>query len=318
MLLGLLSGATAAACGGGAERSDSRVPEPAKTDAESDDHPDGALKLVVGGCSLDVIMEGRDPVLPLTAYTGWVRSSAQMIADYYGGTFPVPGLEVTLVTNGRGSIGYGHHRQARWITVHCGRRTKQSSLDDDWVMVHEMLHATFPDLPDRHRWMQEGLSTYLEKIVRVRAGNIDEENVWRRLSKSMKHGRPGVGDRGLEKTRTWGRTYWGGALFWMMVDVELRQTTDNRVSLRDALVHIANQGGNARQRWSTRRVVEEADKGTGTTVTSELYAAMAMAPGDVDLDQLWDELGVIRHSDRSVSLNDDAPLAHIRRGICSV
>lgn len=314
--LGLLAGATAAtatACSFGGERSDSRLREP-QTD---DDDANGDAHIVrVGGSKLRVIIEGTQPSLPTKAYLGWVRKSAQMIADYYGGTLPVPGLEITLKTSGRGSIGYGHHKSGRWITIHCGRRTKQSSIDNDWVMVHEMLHATFPDLTDRHRWMQEGLSTYLEKIVRVRAGDIDENDVWRKLSKSMDHGRPRSGDRGLDRTHTWGRTYWGGALFWMMVDLELRQATDNDKSLRDVLLYIASIGGNARQMWSTDRVVEAADEGTGTDVVSRLYASMARAPGDVDLDQLWLDLGIVLNPDRSVTLHDDAPLAAIRQGVC--
>ena len=105
-------------------------------------------------------------------------------------------------------------------------------------------------------------------------------------------------------------------MFWMMVDLELRNETNNDKSLRDALLHIASIGGNARQMWSTDRVVEAADEGTGTDVVSRLYASMAKAPGDVDLEQLWLDLGVVRHPDRSVTLRDDAPLAAIRQGVC--
>ncbi len=317
-MLGLSAGAAAAvtaACASGPEQSDSRLPVPSPNGEEAGEDVGQSGVVTVGGAKLKVIVEGRSPSMSASAYEGWVRRSGQMIADYYGGTLPVPGLEIKLVTDGRGSVGYGHHRQGRWITVHCGHRTKQSSLDGDWVMVHEMLHATFPDLPDRHRWMQEGLSTYLEKIVRARAGDIDEENVWRRLSKSMHHGRPRRGDLGLDRTHTWGRTYWGGALFWMVADVELRRATDNGKGLRDALLHIAAKGGNARKVWATSKVCEACDAGTGTTIVSDLYAAMAEAPGDVDLERLWGELGIVNYGYDSIDLDDRAPLAGIRRAI---
>ena len=309
--LGLTAAAAAAACALKTRQTDERPTAAIRPDKPT--NADGVL--VVGGARLSVAIEGTEPSLPRVVYEAWVQKSAQMIADYYGGTLPVPGLEITLVTNGRGAVGYGHHRQGRWITVHCGRRTKQSSLDGDWVMVHEMLHATFPNLPDRHRWMQEGLSTYLEKVVRARAGDIDAQNVWRRLCGSMHYGRPRMGDRGLDRTHTWGRTYWGGALFWMVADVELRRATGNDKSLRDALLYIAQQGGNAREVWDTGVVCEQADAGTGTTVVSQLYEAMARAPGDVDLDALWAELGVVRYGDGSVDFDDRAPLAAIRRAI---
>lgn len=273
--------------------------------------------LVVGGSKLSVVFDGEPPNLGRPAYEAWVRTSAQMIADYYGGTFPVPSLEVTLVPRGRGGVGFGSHRQGRWIRVYCGRTTRQRSLDRDWVMVHEMLHATFPDLSDSHRWMQEGLSTYAEKIVRIRAGNLTEEDMWSRLSGSMHHGRPRAGDRGLAKTHTWGRTYWGGALFWMVADVDIRVQTDNRRSLDDVLRYVASVGGNARQMWEPQRVCEAADEGTGTRAVSQLYDRMAKAPGDVDLDRLWAELGIIRAEDDSIDFDDSAPLAHVRRGIAT-
>ncbi|MGH1348378.1 MAG: hypothetical protein ACRBN8_42895 [Nannocystales bacterium] len=273
--------------------------------------------MVVGGSQISVVFDGEPYGLPRASYEAWVRRSAQMITDYYEGSFPVPSLEVTIVPRGRGGVGFGSHRQGRWVRVYCGRATGQRSLENDWVMVHEMLHATFPDLTDEHRWMQEGLSTYAEKIVRIRAGNITEENMWSRLSGSMHHGRPRAGDRGLDKTHTWGRTYWGGALFWMVADVELRRGTDNRKSLDDVLRHVASIGGNARQMWEPQRVCKAADEGTGTQTVSQLYERMAKAPGDIDLDRFWADLGVIRAGDDTVEFDDTAALAHVRRGIAS-
>ncbi len=273
--------------------------------------------MVVGGCAFDVVFDGDPYGPPRASYEAWVQRSAQMIADYYQGTFPVPSLEVTIVPRGRGGVGFGSHRQGRWIRVNCGRGTRARSFERDWVMVHEMLHATFPDLDNTHRWMQEGLSTYVEKIVRIRADNITEQDMWSRLSGSMHHGRPRAGDRGLEKTHTWGRTYWGGALFWMVADVELRAQTDNARSLDDVLRYVASIGGNAREMWEPQQVCRAADQGTGTQVVSALYERMAKAPGDVDLDRLWAELGIVRVDDEVLDFDDTAPLAHVRRGIAA-
>lgn len=61
-------------------------------------------------------------------------------------------------------------------------------------------------------------------------------------------------------------------------------------------------------------MVEVGDAATGTTVLRELYAAMARAPGDIDLEELYAELGVQR-IDGEVFFDDDAPLAHVRRAI---
>ena len=274
---------------------------------------DGPGLIHVAGSTVTVEYDGNALPLPPPVMEAWVRRSAIMVADYLG-AFPVPSLEVTLVGRGWGDVGFGMHQDGRWITVYCGRRLSEPKLDDDWVMVHEMLHAAFPDLESRHRWMQEGLSTYLEPIVRARAGDTTEEQVWRRFTRSMGYGRPEAGDQGLDITHTWGRTYWGGALFWMVADVEIRQATHNRKSLRDAIQGILREGGNGRVDWSTQRVVEVGDAATGTTVLRDLYARMAAAPGDIDLDALLAEL-VVARSDGEVCFDDSAPLADIRRAM---
>jgi hypothetical protein len=274
---------------------------------------DVAGRLHVGAATVTVEFDGNDPPLPPEVMQAWVRRSADMVAGYLG-EFPVPSLEVTLVGRGWGGVGFGMHQDGRWITIYCGRNTDEEDLKTDWVMVHEMLHAAFPDLERDHRWMQEGLSTYLEPIVRAQAGDTTEEKVWKRFTRSMHYGRPDVGDRGLDITHTWGRTYWGGALFWMVADVELRKATNNEKSLRDVMQGLLAAGGNGRANWSTQRVVEVADAATGTTVLSELYARMAEAPGDVDLDALYAELGVAR-VDGEIVFDDDAPFAHIRRSM---
>jgi hypothetical protein len=266
----------------------------------------------IGKARLTIVLAGRDPPLPLSAFEDWVGRSAEMVADYCG-AFPVPSLEVTIAARGGGSIGFGQHWDGRWLEIRVGRRTSTESFDRDWVMVHEMLHAAFPDLHRRHRWMQEGLSTYLEPLLRQRAGLLSAANVWGKWIRMMPHGRPGLGDRGLDSTHTWGRVYWGGALFWLVADLRLRQATDNAKSLQDVVRGILDEGGNGRAEWSTRRVVKVADAATGTKVLSTLYAEMALAPGDIDLDALWPELGVDRNAGGEIVFDDAAPLAAIRR-----
>jgi hypothetical protein len=142
----------------------------------------------------------------------WVRRSAETVTSYFG-RFPVPSLQVTVMTESSGGLHWGQHWGGKRIRVWAGKETTERTLDRDWVLVHEMLHAAFPDLRRRHRWMQEGLSTYLEPVVRARAGHLTEREVWVDWVDSMHHGRPKRGDEGLDRTATWGRIYWGGALF---------------------------------------------------------------------------------------------------------
>jgi hypothetical protein len=50
-------------------------------------------------------------------------------------------------------------------------------------------------------------------------------------------------DKGLDHTPPWGRTYWGGALFCSLADIEIHEWTQNRHILRDAWRGIVTANG---------------------------------------------------------------------------
>jgi len=200
------------------------------------------------------------------------------------------------------------------VLIRAAERLTPATTRDDWVVAHELLHANFPDVGPDHGWLSEGLATYLEPILRARVGLVDEAKVWRDMVDGMPQGLPGVGDEGLEKTRTWGRTYWGGALFCFLADVEIRERTGNRRSLDDVLLAIGKTGDSDEDLWPIERVLEEAARATSTQVLRELFERLAKQPGTVDLNQLFTRLGVQARG-RSVVFDEQAPLAKLRRAI---
>jgi hypothetical protein len=130
----------------------------------------------------------------------------------------------------------------------------------------------------------------------------------------MAQGEPEAGDLGLDRTHTWGRTYWGGALFCLVADVEIRKRTGNKRGLQDALRGIVAAGGTIDKDWPIERILRIGDLATGTTVLEDLYAKWSKAPVEVDLESLWGQLG-ISLADGKVTLINDAPLASVRTAI---
>ena len=122
--------------------------------------------------------------------------------------------------------------------------TEDDELKNDWVMTHEMVHYAFPSVAAEHHWLEEGIATYVEPIARLEAGQIHAAKVWGDLVRGLPFGLPQPGDEGLDHTPTWGRTYWGGAMFCLLADVRIRRATNNRYGLRDALRAIVVAGGN--------------------------------------------------------------------------
>src|SRR5260370_683666 len=111
------------------------------------------------------------------------------------------------------------------------------------MMTHEMIHLTFPSVAEKHHWIEEGIATYVEPIARIRAGRLNASQMWADLMRDIPQGLPAAGDQGLDNTRTWGRTYWGGALFCLLADIGIRKHTGNAKGLQDALRAINRAGG---------------------------------------------------------------------------
>jgi hypothetical protein len=132
--------------------------------------------------------------------------------------------------------------------------------------------------------------------------------------RDLHKGLPGSGDRGLDHTHTWGRTYWGGALFCFLADIEIHQKTENRKGLQDALRGILDAGGDIRVDWDLEKALTVGDQATGVAVLKPLYDKMKDQPYPVDLPAIWAQLG-IEQAGNTVHFIDSAPLAKTREAI---
>ena len=274
-----------------------------------------SAQLEIGGGKIDVIFSSA-PAEPLRRLVlGWVASSARAVTVYYD-QFPVSHLQIQLrFFEGSGVRG---GRTTSWagpaIAIAAGRASSASDFTEDWVLTHEMVHLAFPSVPEEHHWIEEGSATYVEPIARARAGDLTPEKVWGDLVDGLPQGLPRPGDRGLDFTPTWGRTYWGGALFCLLADIEIRKRTRNKKGLEDALRAVLKAGGTIESDWPLTRTLEIGDRATGVPVLRELYDKMKASPVPVDLGALWKELGVTRRSGKT-EFDDGAPLTAIRKAI---
>jgi hypothetical protein len=249
---------------------------------------------------------------PLVA---WAKRSLGIVASYYG-RFPVAALRIRVSSASGGGVRHGTTFGAprAFIRMTVGRDVSETELVNDWVLVHEMSHLALPDVGPEHEWLSEGVAVYVEGVARAQAGNRPAIDVWAEQARAMPRGLPQSGDAGLDHTHTWGRTYWGGALFCLLADVEIRRRTDNQVGLQTALRAVARASGGLSADWPIERVLAVGDAAVGTNVLEELYARAKDAPLQTDLASLWQSLGVEAAGD-TVRFNDAAPLAKIRDAI---
>jgi hypothetical protein len=216
------------------------------------------------------------------------------------------------------SIRYGRVESDHAISVmaQIGADEKPRALYDEWVLVHEFTHIGSPFIRDTGAWLNEGIATYVEPIVRYRAGWRSRDSVWQEWLKNMPRGLQAMGPTGLHDAARSG-VYWGGGLFMLMSDIAIHQATANKKGLQDCLVSVLDRGADIRAIWHTAPMLQACDEAVGGHVMRDL-AAQHLGPGTaVDLDALWKQLGVSMDGAGNIHYDDSAPLAAIRDSLLS-
>jgi len=138
--------------------------------ASPSETPAPTEKLSIGGAIINVEIEPGDLSSSRAQVLDWVRRSGCAVTEYYDG-FPVRNVKVKVVPIDKGNgVLFGRTvvvDQTPTITIDLSKSATDSSLRDDWVMTHEMVHLAFPSVPDDHHWIEEGIATYVEPIARA-------------------------------------------------------------------------------------------------------------------------------------------------------
>ncbi|TPG52178.1 hypothetical protein [Sphingomonas glacialis] len=268
--------------------------------------PDGAIDLVFADGA-----RGIDRA----AIRAWVRESADAVTRYFG-WFPVAQYGLLVIAQPGEGVGhattFGYGGSA--TRIHVGTAAGAAAFERDWVLVHEMFHAALPDLPRRALWLQEGNATWLEPVARVRAGYLPEAELWRQALIGMPRGEPGARDGGMDGTRDHDRLYWGGATFWLLVEIAIDAASHGKHGLRDAMRTVNRQSGGNATDWTPEQLMAAGDAAVGSEALSKLYRHFASGRATTDLPALFARLGVSAPGGR-IRFDENAPLAGVRRRI---
>jgi hypothetical protein len=278
-----------------------------------DDKP---LSINMGKSLIEVSLQAGAIDLAATDLMQWIQSAARAVTAYYG-QFPTSRASVIVrAVEGRAGVlgGTTYGGDSPRTTVRVGQHTTKRQLDGDWTLTHEFVHLAFPNMTRQHSWLEEGQATYIEPIARAQIGTLTAERVWNDMARDMPQGLPEANDHGLDFTRTWGRTYWGGALYCLLADVGIRERTGNKAGLQQALRGVNAAGGNIEYDWSIEQALKTADEAVKVQVMTELYNQMKDKPFVPSLEELWKRLGV-EVVGGGVKFDDGAPLAAVRLAI---
>jgi hypothetical protein len=277
-------------------------------------HP--AVVLNAGARRVRVVFAEGAPGLDRTNVLDWVRRAIAATTSYYG-VFPMAEYTLFVIAEPGDRIGHG----TTWgyngsvTRQHVGIATDKASFDDDWVLVHEMVHCAFPDLPRRALWLQEGNATWVEPVARVRAGQLPASEIWHQAIVGLPRGKAAHDEGGMDGTLEHGRLYWGGAAFWLEAEIAIFKATNGRKTLRDALIAINRESGGNTVLWTPEATMKVGDAAVGKPVLKQLYARWATTSVVIDDTQLFARLGVRRTDGRGVAYDSGAPLAAVTQRI---
>jgi len=85
----------------------------------------------------------------------WVQKASDAVVAYYG-RYPVPHLTLQIRSfDGKGVRGgQTFSREGGFIRIAVGSQTSEDDLNSDWMLAHEMVHLTFPNMQDEHHWIE--------------------------------------------------------------------------------------------------------------------------------------------------------------------
>ena len=244
----------------------------------------------------------------------WIAHCVDAITRFWHG-FPAPGMKIfVLPRRGAEGVVFGRDMSGGGVSMVLvvGEKVSRAQLDDDWVLVHELVHAGSPFVAGAP-WFTEGLATYLEPLIRARYGLQSPRAMWTEFVSNMPRGAAVIEATGLMRGgfRGW---YWGGGLLMLLADVEMRRASDGRVGLEDCLRSVRHRIGNYLRSVRLDEMVAACDDAVGGTVLADLVERHARSDARVDLERLWQDLGV-RLVDGELEVDGDARLAAVREAI---
>ncbi len=266
---------------------------------------------------VDVAILGSGLKMGDAATVRWIDEATGTVSHFYG-RFPTSATIFVLPIPAEPEVRFGSVMALTGasIALFVGADLSPKSTHFDWVLVHELTHLGAPTFMGEGRWLEEGIATYFEPIERERVGWMTEEELWTHFADQMPRGvraRSSAAD--IEDRHDLDTTYWGGALFMLLADVRLREETRGAHALDDVMRGVLVHDGDVTHVWKVKDFFAYGDAVTGTHVLTELAESYAERGDPVDLAAELRALGVVQAADGSVTFDEKAPRASIRRSI---
>lgn len=145
--------------------------------------------------------------------------------------------------SGRGEpVPWANTRRGRiqGVNFHVDPSYSLPSFLDDWTAPHELSHLLIPSVGDRYSWFAEGFASYMQYQVMMELGVLSRKQVADKYQRHITQAYENYRfhrlpfDRAaaeLRRRRAYSTLYWGGAVYFLQADFQLRQQDSSLTEL---------------------------------------------------------------------------------------
>lgn len=285
------------------------------------------IAVPVGGGLLSVtVLDGRRKAT-IDGLRRWLGGAGRALSLVYG-TLPRSHIEVLVEpvpAEGPYMVPSADvwHGGGATLQLRLSRDATDAKLaEEDFMAVHMLAHLLLPPVAEDARWLEEGIATYYQEVLRARTGGMPPEHAIARLRAGLARALAAQGTGSVVSAeapprdpddQAWQR--WAGVAFALAADVRLRamQTGDSLDGALAALHTCCAEDGRI---LTARELVGLLDAETYTTIFTTLLDEASRTDGVPVMDRTWQILGVSQRGD-GVGTSNDAPFAYVRISIFS-
>ena len=180
----------------------------------------------------------------------WLQRVADALRTVYG-EWPKDKFNITIQSSNsdRSPVPWGQVTRGESDTVLLviNPEADLEEITSDWTAFHELSHLLIPYRGYGDMWFSEGLATYYQNIIQARTGLLSETELWDKLASGFERGRKQdrlshldlteISDN-MRKYRNFMRVHWSGVHYWLSADIQLRQRSQNKITLDSVLKQL--------------------------------------------------------------------------------
>lgn len=250
---------------------------------------------VTGGT---LLLEWRSDFTPQQRHTisEWLNSVATTTRLLHG-ALPLAEIRVVLQAfPGTSAVPFARVLRDEPEGVHF-YLSPDRTLDEflqDWTAYHELSHLFIPYPGQASIWFSEGLATYYQNILQLRAGLLTPAEVRAKFAEGFARGQADSahGDltlselsQEMRERRAYMRVYWSGTLYFLQADMALRSRVgpDARMQSLDRVLREFGRCCRARkQQWTGFELATEFDRIADGPLFLPLYQEFARSTAQPD------------------------------------